>query len=204
MLKRKYSKLAIAPRMLKKALLEKIEREINLQRSGGGGIIQFKINALDDGDVVRALYRASMAGVRIDLVVRDTCRLRPGIAGLSDNVRVISVVGRFLEHARIYYFRNGGAEEYFIASADAMKRNLEARVEVLCPVEPPELTKELRQVFDTHLADQRSAWDMLPDGTYIQRVPDDGQGEGSHRLLIARAEKRVRDSMKKKKTNKIR
>ena len=202
MLKRKYSKLALAPRTLKKALLDKIEREINLHRTAGGGAIQFKINALEDGDVVRALYRASMAGVKIDLVVRDTCRLRPGIPGLSETIRVVSVVGRFLEHARIYYFRNGGAEEYFIASADAMKRNLEARVEILCPVEPPELSSELRIIFDTHLADQRSAWDMQPDGSYVQRRAADGQGEGSHRLLIARAEKRVKENLKKKKIKK--
>jgi polyphosphate kinase len=199
MLKRTYAKLALAPRMLKKALLDKIEREIDLHRAAGGGVIQFKINALEDGDVVRALYRASQAGVVIDLVVRDTCRLRPGIPGLSESIRVVSVVGRFLEHARIYYFRNGGAEEYFIASADAMKRNLEARVEVLCPIESPDLMRELRILFDTHLADQRSAWDMQPDGSYIQRHPLDGQAEGSHRLLILRAEKRVNDTLKKKK-----
>ena len=204
MLKRKYSKLAPAPRVLKKTLLEKIEREITLHRIAGSGLIQFKINALEDVDVVRALYRASMAGVKVDLIVRDTCRLRPGIAGLSDNIRVVSVVGRFLEHARIYYFRNGGTEEYFIASADAMKRNLEARVEILCPVEPPELTKELHALFETHLADQRSAWDMQPDGSYVQRTPAEGQGEGSHRLLIARAEKRVKDNLKKKKIKKTR
>ncbi|MDD2272852.1 MAG: polyphosphate kinase 1 [Desulfuromonadaceae bacterium] len=204
MLKRKYAKLALAPRMLKKALLDKIEREITLHRASGGGLIQFKINALEDGDVVRGLYQASMAGVKVDLIVRDTCRLRPGIPGLSENIRVISVVGRFLEHARIYYFRNGGAEEYFIASADAMKRNLEARVEILCPVEPPELVRELRTVFETHLGDQRSAWDMQPDGTYIQRIPADGYEEGSHRLLIARAEKRVVENLKKKKIKKNR
>ena len=206
MLKRKYSKLALAPRMLKKALIDKIEREIDLHRTVGGGLIQFKINALEDGDVVRALYRASMAGVKIDLIVRDTCRLRPGIPGLSETVTVISVVGRFLEHARIYYFHNGGADEYFIASADAMKRNLEARVEILCPVESTELTRELRIIFDTHLADQRSAWDMQPDGTYVQRTPADGNGNGngSHRLLIARAQKRVKENMKKKKVKKIR
>lgn len=204
MLKRKYSKLSPAPRMLKRALLDKIEREIDLHRTVGGGLIQFKINALEDGDVVRALYRASMAGVKIDLIVRDTCRLRPGIPGLSETVRVLSVVGRFLEHARIYYFHNGGADEYFIASADAMKRNLEARVEILCPVELPELAKELRIVFDTHLADQRSAWDMQPDGSYVQRTAVDGQGEGSHRLLIVRAQKRVTENMKKKKAKKIR
>ncbi len=202
MLKRKYSKLAVAPRMLKKALLDKIEREIALHRAAGGGLIQFKINALEDGDVVRALYRASMAGVKIDLIVRDTCRLRPGIPGLSENIRVVSVVGRFLEHARIYYFRNGGAEEYYIASADAMKRNLEARVEIMCPVEPPDLARELRTVFETYLADQRSAWDMQPDGTYIQRTPGDEPGEGSHHLLIARAEKRIKEHLKKKKIKK--
>ena len=206
MLKRKYSKLALAPRMLKKALIDKIEREIDLHRAAGGGLIQFKINALEDGDVVRALYRASMAGVTINLIVRDTCRLRPGIPGLSETVTVISVVGRFLEHARIYYFHNSGAAEYFIASADAMKRNLEARVEILCPVEPAELTRELRIIFDTHLADQRSAWDMQQDGTYVQRTPADGNGNGngSHRLLIARAQKRVTENMKKKKVKKIR
>jgi len=199
MLKRKYSKLALAPRMLKKALLDKIEREADLHRaSGGGGLIQFKINALEDGDVVSALYRASMAGVKIDLIVRDSCRLRPGIPGLSETVTVISVVGRFLEHARIYYFHNGGADEYFIASADAMKRNLEARVEILCPVESAELTKEVRLIFDTQLSDQRSAWEMQSDGTYIQRRTADGNGEGSHRLLIARAQKRVKENLKKK------
>ena len=200
MLKRKYSKLALAPRMLKKTLLEKIEREISVHRTSGGGVIQFKINALEDVDVVRALYRASMTGVKIDLIVRDTCRLRPGIPGLSENIRVVSVVGRFLEHARIYYFRNGGSEEYFIASADAMKRNLEARVEILCPVEPPELARELRVIFDTHLADQRSAWDMRSDGSYIQRTPcEAGIAEGSHNLLITRTERRLRESLKLKK-----
>jgi polyphosphate kinase len=203
MLKRKYSKLAPAPRMLKKSLLDKIEREIGVHQSAGGGLIQFKINALEDGDVVRMLYRASMTGVKIDLIVRDTCRLRPGIPGLSETVRVVSVVGRFLEHARIYYFRNGGAEEYFIASADAMKRNLEARVEILCPVEPPELTRELRIVFETHLADQRSAWDMQPDGSYIQRVSDADGSEGSHNQLIARTKKRQKESLKRKKKRKL-
>ena len=199
MAKRNYTKLAPAPRFLKKALLSGIEREISLAAEKGGGHIQFKMNALEDGDIVRALYRASMAGVKVELVVRDTCRLRPGIPGLSDNIRVISVVGRFLEHARIYYFRNNGAEEYLIASADAMKRNLEARVEILCPVESPELKRELRAVFETHLADQRSAWDMQPDGSYIQRVPvGEIAVEGSHRVMIARAAKRLKESLKQK------
>ncbi len=163
-------------------------------------MIQFKMNALEDGDIVKALYRASMAGVKVWLFVRDTCRLRAGITGLSENIRVISIVGRFLEHARIYYFRNGGAEEYFISSADAMKRNLEARVEVLCPVELPELTRELRLVFDTYAADRRSAWVMQPDGTYLQNVPSDEESsEGSHQMLISFAGKRLKKSLKGKK-----
>jgi polyphosphate kinase len=153
------------------------------------------MNALEDGDIVRALYRASMAGVKVDLLVRDTCRLRPGIPGLSENIRVISIVGRFLEHARVYYFRNAGAEEYFIGSADAMKRNLEARVEILCPVELPRLMKELRMVFDTQLGDNRSAWDMQSDGSYIQRTSGDGEaGNGSQNLMIARNVKRLKES----------
>lgn len=199
MAKRNYQKLIPAPRMLKKALIARIERETALHREKGEGLIQFKMNALEDGEIVKALYRAAMAGVRIDLIVRDTCRLRPGIAGLSESVRVVSVVGRFLEHSRIYYFRNGGAEEYFIASADAMKRNLEARVEVLCPVESPLLTRELRTVFDTHLADRRSAWDMQPDGSYLQRMPQENEpAEGSHALLIAMSERRQKELLKQK------
>lgn len=199
MAKRNYQKLIPAPRLLKKALISRIEREILLHQEKGNGLIQFKMNALEDGDIVKALYRASMAGVKVDLIVRDTCRLRPGIAGLSETVHVVSIVGRFLEHSRIYYFRNGGAEEYFIASADAMKRNLEARVEVLCPVESPVLTKELRTVFDIHLADQRSAWDMQPDGSYLQRMPQDsGSVEGSHSLLISLTERHQKELLKQK------
>jgi len=200
MARRNYRSLVPAPRLLKKALLSRIEREMALHAEGGGGLIQFKMNALEDGDIVKALYRASMAGVRVDLYVRDTCRLRPGIPGLSENIRVVSIVGRFLEHARIYYFRNGAAEEYFISSADAMKRNLEARVEILCPVAAPELTRELRQVFDSYDADRRSAWDMQPDGSYLQRHPAEGDsGEGTHQMLIAQAERRLKESLKVKK-----
>jgi len=198
--RRNYRALMPAPKLLKKALLSKIEREIALHTETGGGLIQFKTNALEDGDIVKALYRASMAGVRVVLYVRDTCRLRPGIPGLSENIRVVSIVGRFLEHARIYYFRNGAAEEYFISSADVMKRNLEARVEILCPVTALELTRELKQIFDSYGADQRSAWDMQPDGSYLQRSPAEGvNGEGTHQMLIAQAERRLKESLKEKK-----
>ena len=132
------------------------------------GLIQFKMNALEDVDITRALYRASQAGVKVDLIVRDTCRLRPGIPGLSENVRVVSIVGRFLEHGRIFYFRNGGAEEYFIGSADCMKRNLESRVEVVAPVEDPQLRQELRAVLDAQLKPNDAAWEMQSDGTYVR------------------------------------
>jgi polyphosphate kinase len=193
MAKRNYQKITPAPRLLKKALLMRIDREIEQQSNGGTGLIQFKMNALEDGDIVKALYRASMAGVKVDLIVRDTCRLRPGIAGLSDTIRVISIVGRFLEHARIYYFRNGGNEEYFVASADAMKRNLEARVEILCPVDQQELKNGLRIMLDTYLADDCSAWDMQSDGSYLQRRPDgDKEPCGSHCRLIDMADKRLK------------
>ena len=189
--KRNFGKLIVAPRSLKRAILNMIEREAALHAENGGGHIRFKMNALEDCDIVEALYSASIAGVRIDLIVRDTCRLRPGVPGLSDNIRVMSLVGRFMEHSRIYYFRNGGEEEYFIGSADLMKRNLEARVELLIPVEPPDLKQELADIFDIHDLDRRSVWDMQPDGDYLQRVPsDEKNNEGSHQMLIVRAEQR--------------
>ncbi|HNW79825.1 MAG TPA: RNA degradosome polyphosphate kinase, partial [Candidatus Competibacteraceae bacterium] len=117
-----------------------------------------------------------------------------------ENVRVISIVGRFLEHTRIYYFLNGGAEEYFIGSADCMKRNLESRVEVVAPVETPELRRELRQVLDVQLNDRRSAWDMQPDGRYVQRVPaEDHDPRGAQQILIDLAERRRKEAQRLKK-----
>jgi len=163
--RRRFSKLLPAPTQLKSALLERIERE---RTHGAHGVIQFKMNALEDADITRALYQAAQAGVRVDLCVRDTCRLRPGLAGLSERVRVVSIVGRFLEHARIYYFRNGGAEEYFIGSADSMKRNLEHRVEVLAPIEDSASRYALRAVLDLQLSPNRNAWLMQPDGSYTR------------------------------------
>ena len=191
MAKRHYNKLLTSPRRSKAALLYKIKREIALHSEESPGRIQFKMNALEDVDITRALYQASMAGVKIDLIVRDTCRLRPGIPGLSDNVRVLSVVGRFLEHTRIYHFGGGGAPEYFIGSADCMKRNLESRVETLAPVEDPRLQEQLQQIIDIQLADQRSAWEMRSDGSYIQRVPlNESEERGSQQQFIDLATKR--------------
>ena len=198
--KRLYRKLLPAPKMLKPALLAKIERESEHAKAGRPARIQFKMNALEDKDITAALYRASQAGVPVDLIIRDTCRLRPGIAGLSEQVRVVSIVGRFLEHTRIYHFLNGGTEEYFIGSADCMKRNLESRVEVVAPVELPELQRELRQILDIQLNDRRDAWDMQSDGTYIQRTPGEGDDpRGSQLMLIELAERRQKEARRLKK-----
>jgi polyphosphate kinase len=153
------------------------------------------MNALEDADIARALYEASRAGVVVDLIVRDSCRVRPGVPGISETIRVISIVGRFLEHARIYYFRNGGEEEYFIGSADAMKRNLEYRVEVLAPVESPSLRAELKALLDIQWNDRRSAWEMRADGSYVQRLPPGKRHDtapGSQEALIQLAEKRLK------------
>ena len=193
---RRYAKILSAPKLLKRSMLSKIGREMEHQANGGTGHIQFKANALEDADIVRALYEASRAGVRVDLIVRDTCRLRPGLPGISENVHVISVVGRFLEHSRVYYFRNGGEEEYYIGSADLMKRNLEQRVEIVVPVEAPALRAELRTLLDLHLADARSAWDMQPDGSYVQRRPEDANAPGCQQRLVALAEERLRVAMR--------
>jgi polyphosphate kinase len=196
---RNYRKILPAPKILKPAILAKIEREIQQHGEYGNGLIQMKLNALEDVDVTRALYEASRAGVKVDLVVRDTCRLRPGIERLSDNVRVVSIVGRFLEHSRVYYFHNGGDEEYYIGSADAMRRNLRSRVEIVAPVEDPELRSELRLILDTQLADRRSAWEMRADGSYEQRRPEGGENRRSSQSeLIRSAEARHKEATRLK------
>jgi polyphosphate kinase len=190
--RRKYTKLLVAPKILKSNLLEKIEREIQHVAGGGRGLIQWKLNALEDVDIAKALYKASQAGVQIDLIVRDTCRIRPGLPGISDTIRVQSIVGRFLEHARVYYFHNGGKPEYYLGSADAMQRNLERRVEVLFPIDDPRLQSELRVFMDTQLADQRGAWDMQSDGSYVQRRTTGARH--AQQQMIERTEKRLREA----------
>jgi polyphosphate kinase len=196
--KRNYRKILPAPKLLKRALLDKIQREIDHHANGLSGRIQFKVNALEDKDIVRALYEASQAGVQIDLIVRDSCRLRPGIAGLSENIRVFSVVGRFLEHSRIFYFENDASPEYYIGSADTMNRNLEHRVEVLAPVEDPELQAGLRAIIDTQLSDEYSIWQMNADGSYTRLQGKNELGEGSQQALIRQAQERIRDATRLK------
>ncbi|WP_295881956.1 polyphosphate kinase 1 [uncultured Thiohalocapsa sp.] len=193
-----YRKILAAPYTLKRGILDKIDREIAVHERTGSGHIQMKMNALEDSDIVRALYKATRAGVKLDLIVRDTCRFRPGLPGISENAQVISIVGRFLEHARILYFHNGGDEEYFIGSADMMRRNLESRVEVHAPVDNPELRQELRLILDVQLADQRTAWDMDADGQYTQRTPEDEKAKGAQQTLIGVAEKRLAAAAKHK------
>ena len=142
------------------------------------------MNALVDQHVIDALYRASEDGVEIDLIVRGICCLRPGLPGVSSRIRVISVIGRFLEHSRIWHFGNAGAEEMFIGSADWMPRNFLRRVEAVAPVEVPRLRARLHSLLDTLLHDERQAWELAPDGEWTQRTGD-ASGRGTHaRLLV--------------------
>jgi polyphosphate kinase len=167
-----FRRLLVGPVSLRPSLLERIEREIEWHRKTGAGRLIFKMNALVDPPMIQALFRASQAGVRIDLLVRGVCCLRPGIPGISDNIRVISVVGRFLEHSRIYSFHNGGTEDIYLGSADLMPRNLDRRVEIVFPIEDPVLRAYLREdVLETYLRDTVNAQELQPDGTYRRILP---------------------------------
>jgi polyphosphate kinase len=165
---RDYKHLLVAPLTLKSSLIGKIRREADIQRSGGKGYVAMKCNGLIDSDVIAELYRASMAGVRVDLNVRGLCCLRPGIAGVSDNIKVTSIVDMFLEHSRIYYFENNGTPELYMGSSDIMPRNLMARVEILFPVLDKKMLKHIKEdILDIHLADNVKAKQLLSDGTYV-------------------------------------
>lgn len=173
---RMYNHLLVAPLTLKKTLIEKIGREIDACKRTGSGYIAMKANGLIDADIIASLYEASRAGVKVDLNIRGLCCLRPGIPGVSENIRVTSIVDRFLEHSRIYYFENGGKPEMFMGSSDMMPRNLLARVEVLFPVRDPEMMENIRdRILKIHLADNVKARRLSPDGTYhlVQRSQDE-------------------------------
>ncbi|MFK8213467.1 polyphosphate kinase 1 [Haloferax volcanii] len=183
-----YRKLLVAPTNLREEMTRLVRREADHARAGRDARIVAKMNALEDPAMVRELYEASMAGVDIDLVVRGICRLRPGIEGLSENISVSSVVGRFLEHSRIFYFENAGDPDYYVGSADWMTRNLDRRVEAVAPVEDPEHRAELDAVLDALLSDNRRRWVMDADGRYEQRRPGDGEPvREAHRELMDRA-----------------
>jgi len=182
--KKSYRKLQVAPVSLRSSTLALIAREAEHARTGQGGRIIAKMNALVDYEVIAALYAASQAGVEIDLIVRGICCLVPGIPGLSDHIRVISIVGRFLEHSRIVYVRNAGTPEYYIGSADWMPRNFDRRVEVMAPIEDLSLHPKLMSVLETCLSDNRQAWDLDANGVYTQRQPGNEPERGTHQVLV--------------------
>jgi polyphosphate kinase len=169
--------LLVAPVNLRQRLEELILGEITLQKKGERGHLIFKMNALEDPQMIRLLYRASQAGVKVELLVRGLCCLRPSVSGFSDNIRVTSIVGRFLEHSRVYYFRNGGAEKIYLGSADLMRRNLSHRVEILFPVGNPKLVHRLKDILDVQLADVRKSNYLQSDGHYV-RSTTSGQPDG--------------------------
>lgn len=172
---RRYRKLLVAPVELRERLAWLIEREISHAASGRQGHLIFKINALVDPEITDLLYRASRAGVRVELIVRGICCLRPGLPGMSENIGVRSIVGRFLEHSRIYYFGNAGAAEVYLGSADLMQRNLDRRVETLFPLEDPTLVEHVRdELLAVYLRDNTRAHILMPDGTYVRAHPEDG------------------------------
>jgi polyphosphate kinase len=169
--KKSYRKLLVAPSSLRTGLERLIKREVARHKQAGDGYMLLKMNALEDPGMIELLYEASQAGVKIDLIVRGVCGLRPGIPGVSDTISVRSIIGRFLEHSRIYYFHNGGDELVYVGSADMMPRNLNRRVEILFPVETPKLIRRLRdEILEHYLRDEAQARIMQSDGTFV-RVP---------------------------------
>jgi polyphosphate kinase len=180
-----YRELLVAPVNMRDRFLALINREIENAKNGFTGRIVAKINSLVDPQIIATLYEASRAGVQIDLIVRGVCCLRPGLKDISDNIRVVSIIGRFLEHSRIYYFYNNGEEEIYIGSADWMRRNLDRRVEVITPIKDPDIAKDLQEILGIMLADNRQAWELQANGSYIQRHPCENAPEAnSQKSLI--------------------
>jgi polyphosphate kinase len=170
--KRTYQRFLVAPISLRAGLESLIHREMDHSRNGGEGHIILKVNAVVDKAMIQLLYEASRAGVRIDVIARGMCCLRPGVTNVSDRIRVTSIVGRFLEHSRVFWFHNGGNEEVYLGSADLMGRNLDRRVEILFPVLDPRLVRQVRtEILDVCLGDTVKARVMQPDGTYARTSP---------------------------------
>ncbi len=181
-----YRKVLMAPNQLREGIIDQIERTVESHSSGSPARIAMKMNSLVDGRCIRALYAASQAGVRVDLNVRGICCLRPGVPGLSENIRVVSIVGRLLEHSRVYAFDRGGEHTVYIASADLMPRNLDHRVELAVPIESPDLRAELLDTLERAFADNQSSWDLDGDGVWHRRSP--GPGEEPRNLQLELAE----------------
>jgi polyphosphate kinase len=188
-----YRKVMVAPRDMRNYFNDLIKQEIAFQQSSGNGRIIAKMNALDDLGMIRNLYRASKAGVKIDLIIRGHSRLRPGLEGYSDNIRIISILGRFLEHDRIYYFHNNDQPQVFIGSADWRNRNLKDRVELITPIDQPELRQQLIATLNDALSDNRLAWDLDSEGNYRLRSRADDEPERNfHERLMKKAHKRAK------------
>jgi polyphosphate kinase len=181
---RVYRKVIVAPHGMRQRFLQLVEREAAHATAGRPARIIAKMNSLVDAEIIQSLYLASQAGVEIDLIVRGICCLRPRVEGVSDRIRVISIVGRFLEHSRLWYFANDARPEYYIGSADWMPRNFDRRVECAVPVEDSRLHPRLMALLETCLADNRQAWELSPDGGYAQRFPVDGKEFATHKVLL--------------------
>jgi len=181
---KQYRKLLVAPGSLRERTMELIARETAHAQAGRGGRIIAKMNALVDPGVISALYRASQGGVEIDLIVRGICCLLPGVPGISERIRVTSIIGRFLEHSRLQYYANGGHPEYYLGSADWMPRNLDRRVEAMVPVEDRQWHPRLRSLLDTCLSDNRQAWELGADGTYRRRHADGAPERATQAILM--------------------
>ena len=170
-----FRRLLVAPVTLRKGMESLIRREIEHAREGREGHIRAKMNSLVDPDIIALLYEAAAANVRVELIIRGMCSLYPGREGLSESISVVSIIGQFLEHSRIFWFGNGGSPEVYIGSADWMSRNLDRRVEAVTPVEDPNLRGRLERLLELYLKDNRGAWDMQSDGSFIQRQPEEGE-----------------------------
>ena len=190
----RFRRLLVAPRTVRDGLLERIEREIENKRAGGPAWIRIKVNSIIDEACIDALYRASRAGVEVDIVVRGICGIRAGVPGLSDNIRVRSILGRYLEHSRVYAFCNDGSTELFIGSADLMHRNLDRRVEELVRITDPAMVDELEWLVTHAASDAVSSWWLEPDGTWVRHAygPDGEKLEDIQTTLMARARSRVK------------
>ena len=194
-----YDKLLVAPVSLREGLEAMIEREIEIQRKGGEGRLILKTNGLVDRRTIELLYRASQAGVQCDLLVRGICCLRPGVPGVSDNIRVISVVGRYLEHSRIYYARNGGDDKMYLGSADLMPRNLNYRVETVFPIRDAEILGHLRdEVLEVYLEDNVRTREMQSHGGYARTIPLEGEPVVDSQTLLAQRKRRDGRRVRKK------
>ncbi|MFL5944554.1 MAG: RNA degradosome polyphosphate kinase, partial [Gaiellaceae bacterium] len=183
----RYRKVLVAPKFLRDGIIDEIDETIGAHQRGERARIAMKLNALVDRECIKALYRASMAGVQVDLNIRGICRLRPGVSGVSENIRVVSIVGRFLEHSRIFAFERNGSTRVYLGSADLMPRNLDNRVELVAPVDDPVLRDDLLDTLERCLADDTNAWELGEDGTWSRRRPGSEPRSAQRELMLGHA-----------------